>query len=167
MQFRSRTIPLGLMAAGASLLAACQSASPPPPAPAPVGNFLNAPTSPDAIVDSDPVAVRLQDIGGYILLYYREHQAMPPNFDELRKIPGGEDLNFTSPSSGRPFAFAPAGIWVPNQGEKCIIAYDPARTPNGNRWCLFMMLPKNGAALSVDVVTLPEPMFLSYRPIQQ
>jgi hypothetical protein len=58
-------------------------------------------------------------------------------------------------------------MWAGNQGEKCIIAYDPARTPNGNRWCLFMMLPKDGAALSVDVVTLPEPMFLSYRPIAQ
>lgn len=162
----------GLVAFGlaaALLLAGCQSASPPPsqPAQAPTANFLSAPTSPDAIVGSDPAAVRLQDIGGYILLYYREHQAMPPNLDELRKIPGGEDLNFISPSSGQPFTFSPAGMWIPGNGEKCIVAYDPARSPNGNRWCLFMLPPKDGAALSVDVVTIPEPMFLSYRPVGQ
>jgi hypothetical protein len=166
MPIRSRTIALGLTAAGASLLAACQPASPPPPAPAPTANFLSAPTSPDAIVHSDPAAVRLQDIGGFILLYYRAHQAMPPNLEELQKIPGGEDLNLTSPS-GQPFAFSPAGMWAPDQGDKCIIAYDPVRSANGNRWCLFMMLPKNDAALSVDVVILPEPMFLRYRPIAQ
>ena len=166
MPVRDWPVAFAPLAAAALLLAACQSASP-PPAPVRSQNFLNAPADPDAIVDTAPAAMRLQDIGGYILLYYREHQAMPPSLDELRKIPGGGDLNFTSPSSGQPFAFSPAGMWIPNQGEKCIIAYDPARTPNGNRWCLFMMLPKNGAALSVDVVTLPEPMFLSYRPIAQ
>ncbi len=155
------------MAAAALLLAACQPASPPPPRPAvPTANFLSAPTSPDAIVNSDPAATRLQDIGGYILLYYREHQQMPPSLDDLRNIPGGQDLNFTSPSS-QPFAYSQAGMWIPDKGDKCIIAYDPARSANGNRWCLFMMLPKGGSALSVDVVTLPEPMFLSYRPAGQ
>jgi hypothetical protein len=169
MRIRSRPIAVDLTTAAAAtlLLAACQSASPPPPKPAPTANFLSAPTSPDAIVDSDPAAVRLQDIGGYILLYYRAHQAMPPTLDELRNIPGGGDLDFNSPSSRQPFAYAQPGLWAPDQGDKCIIAYDPSRSASGKRWCLFMMLPKGGAALSVDVVELPEPIFLNYRPVSQ
>jgi hypothetical protein len=169
MRIQSRPIAVDLTTAAAILLlGACQSASPPPPPrPAPTANFLSAPTSPDAIVDSDPAAVRLQDIGGYVLLYYREHQAMPPTLDELRNIPGGGDLDFNSPSSRQPFAYSQAGMWAPDKGDKCIIAYDPSSSPSGKRWCLFMMLPKGGAALSVDVVALPEPIFLSYRPVEQ
>jgi hypothetical protein len=164
MRVRSRIVA-SACAAAALLLAACQSASPPPGS-APPANFLTAPTSPDAIVDTDPAAARLQDIGGYLLLYYRQHQQMPPALEDLRSIPGGEALVFTSPSTGQPFAYSPAGMWAPDKGDKCIVAYDPARTPGGKRWCLFMMLPQNGEALSVDVVALPEPMFLSYRPAQ-
>jgi hypothetical protein len=147
------------------LLAACQSSNP-PPKPAPPGNFLTAPASPDQIVDTDPAAARLQDLGGYILLYFRQHQQMPRALDDLRTIPGGGDLDFTSPSSGRPFAYYQTGIWAPDKGDKCIIACDPAPSAGGKRWCLFMMAPKNGAALSVDVVALPESMFLSYRPTE-
>jgi len=166
MRIRSRLIAFGPIAA-ALLLAACQSASPPPSKPTQTANFLSAPTSPDAIVGTDPAAMRLQDIGGYVLLYYRQHQQMPPTLDELRNIPGGGDLDFNSPASRQPFAYSQGGMWAPDKGDKCIIAYDPSQSPNGKRWCLFMMLPKGGAALSVDVVALPEPIFLSYHSVEQ
>jgi len=150
------------MAAAALVLAACQSHGP-PPNPAPPANFLAAPASPDQIVDTDPAAARLQDIGGFVLLYYRQHQQMPRALDDLRTIPGGGDLDFTSPSSGQPFAYYQTGIWAPDKGDKCIIACDPVPSASGKRWCLFMMAPKNGAALAVDVVAVPESMFRNYR----
>jgi hypothetical protein len=125
-----------------------------------------APTSPDAIVSTDPTAARLQDIGGYVLLYYREHQQMPANLDELRSMPGGQDLQFTSASTGKPLVYQSAGMWSPQRGDKCIILYDPD-LKHGARWCLFMTRPKAGAALSVDVTVIPEPIFLNYRPAEQ
>ncbi|HEX4053963.1 MAG TPA: hypothetical protein VHX86_06835 [Tepidisphaeraceae bacterium] len=170
---QTRSVTFAFMVAAALLVAACQSSTPSPrrgaPAGLPVadqtGSF--APTSPDEIVETDPAAMRLQDIGGYLLLYYRDHQAMPPHLDDLRAIPGGADLDFTSPSTGQPFVYYPVGMWAPGQAEKCIVAYDPARTAGGKRWCLFMTLPKAGAALSVDVVALPDQMFLNYQRTAQ
>lgn len=161
------------MLAAALLVGACQSNNAPPKTGAsadaavahPSGSFV--PSSPDEIVETDPAAMRLQDIGGYILLYYRDHQQMPPSLDELRTIPGGGDLDFTSPSTGQPFVYYQTGMWAPDQGEKCIVAYDPARAASGKLWCLFMTLPKAGAALSVDVVALPEQIFLNYQRAAQ
>jgi hypothetical protein len=156
------------------LLAGCQPAAPPPTAGGPTfdlgqGNGGNAsggvPSSPDAIVSTDPTAARLQDVGGYVLLYYREHEQMPASLDELRNMPGGQDLQFTSASTGKPFVYQPAGMWSPQRGDKCIILYDPD-LKHGARWCLFMTLPKAGAALSVDVMAVPEPIFLNYRAAQ-
>ncbi len=164
MPVRYASVALASTVAAALLLAACQSGNPPPKPAAPPANFLAAPASPDEIVGTDPAAARLQDIGGYILLYFRQHQQMPPALDDLRTIPGGGDLDFTSPSSGRPLAYYQTGIWAPDKGDKCIIACDPVPSAGGKRWCLFMMAPKNGAALSVNVVALPEPMFRNYRP---
>ncbi len=129
----------------------------------PASSVSSAPTSPDEIVESAPAATRLQDIGGYLLLYYRENQQMPPSLDELRNIPGGADLDFTSPSTGQPFVYDPAGFWALSQSDKYIVAYDPGPTRKGKRWCLFMTVPKAGTALSVDVVAVPEQIFLNYQ----
>jgi hypothetical protein len=160
--------PMTLVSMAALLLAAaCQSSRPSRTSPASAGSphpsLSSAPTSPDEIVETAPAAMRLQDIGGYILLFYREYQKMPPTLADLRTTAGGQDLNFISPSTGQPFAYIPTGLWSPEQSERCIIAYDPGRMASGKRWCLFMTLPKAGAALSVDVVALPEPIFLNYQ----
>jgi len=156
-------------------LAGCQPAAPAPnPAAQTTFDFsqgnggnasAGAPSSPDAIVSTDPTAARLQDVGGYVLLYYRDHEQMPAALDELRNMPGGQDLQFTSASTGKPFVYQQAGMWSPQRGDKCIILYDPDLN-HGARWCLFMTLPKAGAALSVDVTAIPEPIFLNYRAAQ-
>jgi hypothetical protein len=127
------------------------------------GNALQ-PVSPDSIIATDPSASRLQDIGGYILLYYRDHQQMPPSLDELRDLPGGDNLNFNSGSIDRPFVYDGAGLWASDGGSKCIVAYDPVEQSDGKRWCLLMTIPKAGSALSVDVVALSESVFRNYKP---
>ena len=119
------------------------------------------PTTPDSITLTDVSATRLQDIGGYIMLYFRQHQQMPASLQDLASLPGGQELNFTA-ASGQPFGYEASGMWSPERSNKCIIAYDP-ELRNGKRWVLFMSIPKGGSALDVDVYNLPEPFFLNYR----
>jgi hypothetical protein len=156
-------------------LSGCQSSPAPQPAPVmakpgPASlDFSKAPpsqtgkdVSPDRVLPTGESATRLQDIGGYLMLYFREHQAMPDNLSDLANLPGGKELNFNS-ESGQPFAYQANGMWSPERNNKCIVAYDP-ELRNGKRWVLFMSLPKTGAPLDVDVYDLPEPFFLNYQP---
>jgi hypothetical protein len=154
------------------LLAGCGPKTPPPVAPnepttidfshVPTTNPVGGSQNPNDILQTDPSAARLQDIGGYIMLYYRDHAQMAPSLEDISAMPGGQDLNFTS-ATGETFIYQPRGMWSPDHGDKCIILYDPA-IRDGRQWCLFMTLPKAGAPLNVDVVDLPEPLFLNYRP---
>ena len=123
----------------------------------------NAPTaSPDSILQPGPSASRLQDIGEYIMLFYRLHQEMPATLQDLAALPGAQELNFTS-AAGKPFVYQATGMWSPERSNKCIVAYDPELV-NGKRWVLFMTVPKGGNPLDVDVYDLPEPFFLNYQP---
>lgn len=163
--------------AAALIMAGCQPAAPPPRVVPPGSsqidfsqqNDSNAitgqPQSPDAILSSDPAASRLQDIGGFILLYYNDHKQLPATLDELAQMPGGDSLNLAAPSSGREFTYQPNGLWSDEHPNRCIIAYDPDRR-GAARWCLLMTPPVNGAALVVTVVAIPESDFRKYQPAQ-
>jgi hypothetical protein len=159
------------------LPAGCQPAPSPmviPPGPSQIdfsqrnnsGAVNGAPTSPDSIVSTDPAASRLQDIGGFMLLYYNDHKQLPATLDELAQMPGGDSLNLAAPRSGREFTYEPTGLWSNQHPDKCIIAYDPDLVGPA-RWCLLMTPPTNGAALVVTVVAIPESSFLIYRPAAQ
>jgi hypothetical protein len=153
-------------------LTGCKSDSPPAAAPAnqtmsPLRQALassgGATPTPEDILPSDPSSVRLQDIGGYILLYYQQNKQMPATLDDLRPYVTDADFKVTSPMSGEPYVYRPTGLWAPNQEEKCIIAFDPTPSARGLRLCLFMSMPKASSALSVEVVGLPEQDFERYR----
>jgi hypothetical protein len=162
----------------ALLLAGCQPAAPSPAVvpsgPTEVdfsqqndsGTITGEPPSPDAIVSADPAASRLQDIGGFMLLYYRDHKQLPPTLDDLAQMAGGDSLNLTAPRSNREFAYQPNGLWSPEHPDKCIIAYDPDLV-GASRWCLLMTPPTNGAALVVTVLAIPENHFVKYRRVAQ
>jgi hypothetical protein len=149
------------------LLAGCQPAGGPSPGAAAPANIAPAaaPSSPDEIVATDPTAQRLGEIGEYMMLYYRDHDQMPAKLEDLLAMPGAQDLQFTNASTGKPLVYQPAGMWSSASGDRCIILYDPDLS-HGARWCLFMSSPKAGAALSVDVRAIPEPVFLNYRAAQ-
>jgi hypothetical protein len=152
-------------------LLGCQQQAPPTERPAPRSyDFSQAPEqsppgapslSPDDLVSTNPTAGRLQDIGGYVLLYYREYDHMPASLEDLRALPGGQDLQFAS-FTGQTLQFVPAGLWPPGTGNKCIIAFDPM-VAGGKRWCLFMTLPREGSALSVDVASITDGAFQNYQ----
>jgi hypothetical protein len=162
----------------ALLVTGCQPAAPSPPVvpsgPTEVdfsqhndsGTITGEPPSPDAILSTDPAASRLQDIGGLMLLYYRDHKQLPPTLDELAAMPGGDSLNLAAPRSNREFAYQPNGLWSPEHPDKCIIAYDPDLV-GASRWCLLMTPPTNGAALVVTVLAIPENHFVKYRRTAQ
>ncbi len=165
-------LPAGL------LLAGCQPAAPSPAVvpsgPTEVdfsqrndsGTITGEPPSPDAIVSTDPAASRLQDIGGFMLLYYGANRQLPPTLDDLARMPGGDSLNLTAPGSDREFEYRPTGLWSEEHPDKCIIAYDPGLR-GAARWCLLMTPPTNGAALVVTVLAIPENNFRKYHPVAQ
>jgi hypothetical protein len=130
----------------------------PPPLPvvkAPVGN------TPDQAVDTDPSAQRLDDILGALLLYFRANQGMPPALEDLRTVAGfGSELNLISPS-GQPYGYVPAGLTIPGNNKRLVV-YDPAENPNGRRWCILVSALSPGAALTAEVLEIPEAMFREY-----
>jgi hypothetical protein len=173
----TRMIHRSLIALPAALVVAgCQPAAPPPVVPAGPTEIdfsqrndsgtTGEPVSPDAILSTDPAASRLQDIGGFMLLYYSDNKRLPPTLDDLAKMPGGDSLNLTAPGSGREFAYEPTGLWSEEHPDRCIIAYDPDLR-GAARWCLLMTPPTNGAALVVTVLAIPENNFRKYRPAAQ
>ena len=152
------------------LLSGCKSDTPVAPAPeasqtmSPLRQALasGGGASPDDILPSDPSSLRLQDLGGYLRLYYRQNKQMPAALEDLRPYVSDGDFNITSPFSGEPYVYKSTGMWSPNQDDKCIICFDPTLTPKGMRICLFMSMPKASSALSVEVVALPEQDFRRY-----
>jgi hypothetical protein len=127
------------------------------------GTITGEPASPDAILSTDPAASRLQDIGGFLLLYYRDHKLMPATLDDLANMPGGDSLNLAAPRSGREFSYVPTGLWSDSHPDKCIVAYDPDLR-GSVRWCLLMTAPTTGAALTVNVLAVPESIFVKFKP---
>lgn len=166
-------VPIALAAA---MLTGCSPSPPQPAASSPTsvdfsnrnpGTITGEPVSPDAIVSADPAATRLQDIGGYLLLYYRDHKQLPATLDDLANMPGGDSLNLTAPRSGREFGYQPTGMWSEEHPDKCIVAFDPDLRGSA-RWCLFMTPPTStGGPLSVDVIAIPNSFFEKYKAAAQ
>jgi hypothetical protein len=145
----------------AGVVCGCQSSAPPPQRPVNSPAAQNQSLTADQAVNSDVSAMRLDDINGALLLYYRTNQSMPTSLNDLLAVPGfGADLNLVSPS-GQPYVYVPAGLTALGT-PKLLIVYDPAETPQGKRWCILMARPQPGAALSAEVVDMPEVVFQSF-----
>lgn len=120
--------------------------------------------NPDEILNTDPSAMRLQDIGGDFLLYMRIYGQMPSTLDQLRAVDSQIDpATFNSPASGQPFIYVPTGLWLSGHSND-IVVYDPVQTAKQMRWCLFLGPRRGNGTFSVDVVALPESVFRGYKP---
>lgn len=122
------------------------------------------PVSVDEAVASDPCALRLHDISGALLMYYMLHREMPAKLDDLRSVQDiDQNLQFTCPASGLPYGYSPQGLSAPGR-KKLILVHDSTPSHRGIRWCILAPSVKPGEAVSLEVLPLTEPVFLSYQP---
>jgi hypothetical protein len=156
-----------LLAMAAGLTAGCASTSSAPPpgqrggvGALPVAGGNDSPETIDQAVLTDASAVRLDDIVEAILLYFSANKGMAPRLEELRTMPGEENLNLTAPS-GQEYYYAPQGLSSP-AGNKLLIVYDPMESANGKRWCILASQLRQGAPLTAEVIALPEIVFRAY-----
>jgi hypothetical protein len=117
----------------------------------------------DQALNTDPSALRLDDIDGAMLLYYRDNQQMPPRLEDLGPYAQsvGITLNLVSPGNGMHYGYDANGMTALG-ATKLLVVYDPAPGTNGRRWCILMAPPHPGAALSAEVLDIPEFEFRSY-----
>jgi len=151
-----------IMVAAMALASGCQSSSSTPPR-ARSNASNNQALTEDQAFNTDPSAMRLDDIEGALLLYYRDNQTMPPHLSDLDPYAKAVGITLVpiSPTNGQPYGYDPNGMTAVG-ATKLLVVYDPAPSPNGRRWCIVMEPPRPGAALSAEVLDLPEFVFRSY-----
>lgn len=135
-----------------------------PEDPSPQGqtSSANAPArfSPDVLTAKDQCPARLQDIAGALLMYYHLHHSFPNKLAELASVTDIPPL--VCPDSQQPYSYSPSGLHKPG-GNNRIIVYDPIRNGDGTRWCIMAIYGKPGTAQDLQVIQLPEPLFLAYQ----
>jgi hypothetical protein len=155
---------LALAGCGPSGSASRPNTSPvvPQPPQAPQWNLQEAPraaaqrpaaSQPAAVAltaNHDPCAIKLHDLCGPLLLYYSVYNRLPQSLDELRQLPGFENLtDFNCPVSHRPYIYTPQGEPGPDEEflrengpsvkvSSVIILADPTPVHGGIRWALSM-----------------------------
>ena len=141
-----------------TLLGACApAAKPEPPALVPAGADA-------AALAADPCALRMQDIAGAMLVYYNAHHGtLPPTLEALAAASPGAALELTSPGSGKPFAYFPAGLSAPGESRQLLL-YDPAPVHAGWRWGIVASTVDANQPLIMLVVPLEERVLKSYLP---
>lgn len=124
--------------------------------------------TPDQAVVTDPCAIRLHDIGGAILQYFALNKRLPDRLEDATTFADTDQpLQFTCPTSGKTYGYAPRGLVLEGR-KKRIIVFDQMAAHEGQRWCVFMADdPRPGAAQSIEVLAVPEGVFRLYRPTGQ
>ena len=111
----------------------------------------------------DPSAARLQDILGAMLGYYVAHRnRLPDTLADIKPYADvGTTLNFTSPYSGQPYVYSPAGLLG---GDKKLIVWDPVPNKQGMRWCIIIPHMDPTKPIQTEVVPIPEATFEAFVP---
>jgi hypothetical protein len=157
-----------LVLGAAMHLAGCQSSTAPSPPPSGAGVTqlpVAGQSAPDVTKNTNQVfltdasAVRLDEIVGDLLLYFRANQGMPGQLDDLRTV-AGSDLNLIAPC-GQPYGYVPQGLSVRNS-NKLLVVYDPQESADGRRWCILAVQLQPGAPLTAEVLAIPEALFRTY-----
>jgi hypothetical protein len=156
--------------AAAMSIAGCQSSTAPTPQPQPPDAAVTrlpvaGQGTPDATLNTnqafltDASAVRLDEIVGDLLLYFRANQGMPGQLEDLRTV-AGADLNLIAPC-GQPYGYVPQGLSVRNS-NKLLVVYDPQESADGRRWCILVVQLRPGAPLTAEVLAISETLFRTY-----
>jgi hypothetical protein len=111
------------------------------------------------ISNTDPCASRLHDICEPLLLYYLKNGKLPGRLEELRDLPGFEQIELTCPVSKQAYLYNPIGITTAESRAR-IICYDPTPAHAGCRWAISIIEPEeNNGPLITKVIGLPESHF--------
>ena len=164
----ARRVALALLVGLLVAVAGCES-KPTPKSVAAAGPRLDgsSPTAQAPISNTDPCAMRLHDLCGPLLMYYRQHQALPQRLEELKDGPSfGADVELTCPVSKQPYVYNAFGL--PNaEGTERVVIYDATPAHSGFRWASSIIEPKDATApLVTKVIALPETQFHLNIPVK-
>jgi hypothetical protein len=124
----------------------------------PTGATNNKESGP-AISNTDPCASRLHDICEPLLLYYLKNHQLPGRLEDLRDLPGFEQIELTCPVSKQAYLYNPVGITTAESRAR-IICYDPTPAHAGCRWAISIIEPEaDNGPLITKVIGLPESHF--------
>ena len=129
----------------------------------PAGCVTTTRTYPPAALNPD--ALRLQKITGALLRYFQQHHRLPATLSQLTPAASGaSQLNFTCPTNGRPYVYAPAPLLgdLPSRRDWLLI-YDPAPV-HGCRWVVLGQPPLGRQPVVMWVVSLDETTFRRIHP---
>jgi hypothetical protein len=127
----------------------------PPQSSSPLGGGSPA----DQAITSDVSDLRMDDILGGLLFYFRSNHQMPAKLEDLRPIVG-RDLN-TDNASDQPFVYVPAGLRL-RGSSKLLVVYDPHMHDDHTRWVILLGAFKAGAPPTGEVLSIPEVIFQAY-----
>jgi len=126
--------------------------------------------------NTDPCATRLQDIEGAIMDYYVDNRQLPAHLEDLRKMRGYSNLEFTCPVSNLPYIYNPIGIITADHQPR-MICYDATPVHYGRRWVIEFVEERRDNHISllpgatnvvlppfVNVKHMPESAFTLARP---
>jgi hypothetical protein len=172
----TRWTPVVTLTCMLGVLGACQD-SPPPAQPQPLqvtaGTVGTRPPAAQPAVPANsvktPKQLKAQDeenlhsIAGLILEFYSTYDRMPPSLAVLKLIKDPNDpLDLSSPISGQPYGYSPAGMSRPDLLLK-VYVWDPQPLPDGCRECLVStQAPRT--ALQLDVQEVGEGDFQVFSP---
>ena len=125
------------------------------------------PATDDESVASDPCAIRLHDIEGTMLLFYAVNKRLPDSLEDLKPLADfGSQLQLVCPATGQAYQYDPRGLMSAGRSKR-IIVWDSTAAHHGNRFCILMPYTPPGAAMSLEVVAVPEADFGTYVPAIQ
>jgi hypothetical protein len=111
---------------------------------------------------TDPSAGRLDDLRVALMDYWHAYGRMPGRIEDLRPFAEpGTTLQFTSPASGRPYVYMPAGPTLPGQGLGLVL-YDPTPLPDGRRWGVLLARTAPNRPLITTIQLLDGPTLAAY-----
>ncbi len=113
-----------------------------------------APTMPDP--NTDPTALRLQDLAGDVLFFFARHRRLPSSLVELgASIPGGDPSLVTDPASRLPFVYQVHGPVIAHFPGR-LLMYQPVAGPGPGRWVLLLDDSGRTGRLGTFVQYVPE-----------
>ncbi len=122
-----------------------------------------APTDEESVA-GDPCVIRLDHVVEALVQYYMLNKQMPLELAELK--PFGDlltPIQLVCTASGQPYQYDQHGLMSAGRSKR-IVVWDPTPAHHGKRWCIMMPYTPPGAAMSLEVVSVPEADFKTYVP---